>query len=396
MFEPFYVGMTGLDSYAKGLNVISNNVANLNTPGFKGSQLQFADLYYKNSDAGVGNGQAREQIGSGVGTGSTFLNFQQGEARQTGGDLDLLIDGAGLFVLRKDGETSYSRAGQFEFDKDGFLVDQTTRSRVAAMDGSGQLADLSITGLRASPPKATTKVTFTGNLSTADTQHIVNSMTVHDALGGATTFKLTFDNTNAVTPGSWKITVTASDGTVAGTGEIRFSNGKPQLGFDSMSFSYAPQGAEPLAMILDFTTDVTSFSAGTDSTLSFASQDGYAAGSLVKASFDVDGNFVTTYSNGQEEKHGRLALAWFTHTDALEQVGGNRFVSRYPQPAHLGRPGEGEFGKITARSIESSNVDLSQQFSEMIITQRGYQASSQVITTANEMIQQLLDMRGKR
>lgn len=396
MFESLYVGMTGLDSYAKGLNVISNNVANLNTPGFKGSQLQFADLYYKNSDAGVGNGHAREQIGAGVGTGSTFLNFQQGEARQTGGDLDLLIDGAGLFVLRKDGEITYSRAGQFEFDKDGFLVDQTTGARVAAMDGGGSLADLSITGLRANPPKATAKVKFTGNLSSADSQHVVSNVVVHDALGGATTFKLTFDNTNTVMPGSWKLTIATSAGAIAGTGEIRFRNGKPELGFESVNFGYAPQGAEPLALVLDFSTDVTSFSAGSESTLAVQSQDGYAAGSLVKASFDDEGNFVTTYSNGQEQKQGRLALAWFTHTDALEQIGGNRFVSRYQQPPNLGRPGEREFGKVKARSIESSNVDLSQQFSEMIITQRGYQASSQVITTTNEMIQQLLDMRGKR
>src|SRR2546425_5444397 len=129
MFESVYVGMTGLESYAKGLNVISNNVANLNTPGFKSSQLQFADLFYRNSDAGLGAGNPQEQIGAGVGTGGTFLNFQQGEARQTGNDLDLLINGPGLFVLRKDGETFYSRAGQFEFDKDGYLVDQTTKAR---------------------------------------------------------------------------------------------------------------------------------------------------------------------------------------------------------------------------------------------------------------------------
>jgi flagellar hook protein FlgE len=130
--------------------------------------------------------------------------------------------------------------------------------------------------------------------------------------------------------------------------------------------------------------------------LAAGTQDGYAAGALVKASFDSDGYFVTTYSNGQTEKHGRLALGWFSHTDALEQVGNNLFVNRYGQAADLGYAGEREFGKITAGSIEGSNVDLSQQFAEMIITQRGYQSASQVITTANEMIQQLLDMRGKR
>ena len=395
MFESVYVGMTGLESYAKGLNVISNNVANLNTPGFKSSQLQFADLFYRNSDAGLGAGNPQEQIGAGVGTGGTFLNFQQGEARQTGNDLDLLINGPGLFVLRKDGETFYSRAGQFEFDKDGYLVDQTTKARIESLD-NGQLGDISITGLRASPPKATTKLKFSGNLSTADSQHVISPVTVYDAQGKAVTLKLTFDNTNTTTKGSWKVTAATTDGAAVGTGEIRFTNGSPSLGFDAVTLTYAPTDGQPLTFSLDFSSDTTSFSAGTDSTLAAGTQDGYAAGALVKASFDSDGYFVTTYSNGQTEKHGRLALGWFSHTDALEQVGNNLFVDRYGQAADLGYAGEREFGKITAGSIEGSNVDLSQQFAEMIITQRGYQSASQVITTANEMIQQLLDMRGKR
>lgn len=396
MLETLYVGMTGLDSYAKGLNVISNNVANLNTTGFKGSQLQFSDLYYKNNDAGLGAGDPQQQIGGGVGTGGTFLNFQQGEARQTGGDLDLLIDGPGLFVLRKEGQTTYTRAGQFQFDEDGFIVDKANGARVAGLANGDQLTDLSITGLRASPPKASSQVKLNGNLSTGDAQHVISNVTVYDTLGTATVLKLTLDNNNAVTPRSWKVTATTNDGTVVGSGEVRFENGKPALGFDSVALNLTPKDGQSVAFKLDFSVDVTSFAGGTDSTLSVASQDGYAAGSLVKASFDGDGNFVTTYSNGQVEKHGRLALAWFSSTDALEQVGGNQFVNRFGQEPNVGQPGQAEFGKIVARSLEMSNVDLSQQFSEMIITQRGYQASSQIITTANEMIQQLLDMRGKR
>lgn len=395
MLETIYVGLTGLDSYSKGLNVISNNVANLNTVGFKGSQLQFADLFYRDDDTGLGGG-AQQQIGAGVGTGGTFLNFQNGEARQTGNDLDAMIDGPGLFVLRKDGETYFSRAGQFEFERDGFLVDKGNQARVAALDEQGQLHDISITGLRANPPKATGRITLSGNLSTADAQHVIGEVTVHNALGGASKLKLTFDNTNAATPGSWKITAAAADATVVGSGEIRFKDGKPEVGFDSVTLSYTPQDGQPVTQILDFSVDTTAFSAGTDSTLVVSSQDGYAAGSLVKASFDVEGNFVLTYSNGQTDKQGRLALASFNSTDALEQIGGNVFANRFGQAPALGHAGEQEFGKLTARSVESSNVDLAQQFSEMIITQRGYQASSQVITTANEMVQQLLDMRGRR
>jgi flagellar hook protein FlgE len=180
-----------------------------------------------------------------------------------------------------------------------------------------------------------------------------------------------------------------------GSGEIRFNNGAPQSGFESMQLSFTSEQGEPLSAALDFAVDTTSFG-GTTSTLAVASQDGYGAGSLVKSSFDAEGFFVTSYSNGQTEKHGRLALASFSNLDGLEQAGNNRFVQRFGEPPQVGHPGEQAFGKVTAGSIESSNVDLSQQFSEMIITQRGYQASSQVITTANEMIQQLMDLRGKR
>lgn len=396
MLDTIYVGLTGLDTYSKGLNNISNNVANLNTPGFKGSQLQFADLYYRNSDVGSDAGEARQQVGSGVGTAGAFLNFQQGDMRDTGNDLDLAIDGAGLFVLRKDGETTYSRAGQFQLDDDGFLVDKSTGARLAALDAGGQLRDFSIAGLRASPPQASTRVRFNGNLSSSDTQHVVTDLTVYDATGTPTVLKLSFDNTNSTTAGSWRVTVATSAGSTLATGEIRFRNGRPDIGFDTLSFSVTPQGGQPQSLSLDFSTDVTSFSAGADSTLAVASQDGRAAGSLLKASFDETGTFVLTYSNGQTDKQGRLALAGFSSTDGLEQLGQNQFVHRLGTAPQLGWAQEQAFGKITARRVEMSNVDLSQQFSEMIITQRGYQASSQVITTANEMMQQLLDMRGRR
>lgn len=396
MFESIHVGLTGLDSYSKDLNVISNNVANLNTTGFKGSQLQFADLYYRDGGAGLGDGAARQQIGGGVGTAGTFLNFQQGEARRTGGDLDVMVDGPGFFVLRQDGVQSYTRAGQFEFDRDGFLVDKVSGSRVAAVDEAGRLEDIAITGLRASPPKATSRIKFTGNLSTAAPQHVIGSVAVFDANGSSTQVRLAFDNTNAATAGSWKVTATNASGAQVGSGEIRFRNGNPQLGFDSVQLSLTSAEGVPVSATLDFSVETTSFSTGTTSTLAVATQDGYGAGSLVKGSFDADGYFTTSYSNGQSEKHGRLALASFANLDGLEQAGSNRFVQRFGDAPQLGHPGQGVFGKVTAGSIEASNVDLSQQFSEMIITQRGYQAASQVITTANEMIQQLMDLRGKR
>jgi flagellar hook protein FlgE len=393
MFESIYVGMSGLDTYSKGLNVISNNVANLNTVGFKSSQLQFADLYYRNEQ---GEGQSREQVGAGVSASGTFLNFQQGDSRDTGAELDALIDGSGLFLVRDDGKTFYTRAGQFQIDGEGFLVEKATGARVAGLDDNGRLTDLTIAGKRASAAKASAKVSFKGNLSAGDAQHVATGVTVYDSLGESSAWTVTFDNTNAATAGSWKVTVTDANGSKVGSGELRFTGGRPTIGFDSIAIKKTGSDGQSMTVNLTFSQDVTGFAAGTDSTLAMDSQDGHAAGALVKTTFDTDGNLLLTYSNGEAEKAGKVALALFNSTDSLEQLGGNRFAARYGARPIIGAANRDEFGGLVAGKVESSNVDLSQQFSEMIITQRGYQAASQVVTTTNEMIQQLLEMRGKR
>lgn len=393
MLETIYVGMSGLETYSKGLNVISNNVANLNTVGFKGSSLQFADLYYRNDQ---GEGEVREQLGAGVTSNGTAMNLQQGESRDTGNDLDALIDGAGFFVVREGGVPAFTRDGQFQIDAQGFLVDKASGARVAGYGSGGGLVDLSITGRRASAAKATTEVTFSGNLSTADAQHIVSNVTVYDQQGQSFVWSITFDNTNTTTAGSWQVTVTAADGTQVGSGEIRFTSGRPTIGFDSITVSATGSDGSPFLVALKLTQDATYFAAGSDSTLVVKNQDGYAAGSLMKTTLDASGNLMLSYSNGQTDKAGQLALAWFDSAESLEQVGGNRFAARNGYEPTYGVAHANQFGQIVAGKLESSNVDLSKQFSEMIITQRGYQASSQVVTTANEMIQQLMELRGKR
>jgi flagellar hook protein FlgE len=393
MFESIYVGQSGLMGFSKGLNVISNNVANLNTPGFKSSTLQFLDLLYQSQT--TGSGQSSAQIGYGLDTGSTSLNMKQGELRDTGNDLDVAIDGPGFFVLRKDGQTFYSRAGQFEFDANGYLVEKNSLARVGAMNGGSTLQDISINGLRASPPKATSKVTFTGNLSTGGTQHVISSLTVYDALGGAHALQLTFDNNNANQAGTWKITVADAAGNIA-NGQISFQNGAPLAGANSFTFAYTPSGASPISITLDFGKDVTATSSGTTSSLAMNTQDGYATGALTKTTFDANGFLTLTYSNNQTAKYDQMALAWFNNIQELKLEGGNLFTNRSEQEVTYGAPGTSLFGKIQAGRVELSNVDLTQQFSDLIITQRGYQASSQVISAANEMMQQLFDIKARR
>jgi flagellar hook protein FlgE len=371
-------------------------VANLNTPGFKSAQMQFTDLFYRyqNSGGDGGNGSSYAQ-GSGVSVGGNSMVLKQGELRATGNDQDAGVDGNGLFVLRKDNQVFYSRAGQFVFDADGYLVSRDNQARVAALDGKDALRDINISGLRSNPPKVTSLIKLESSLSSNDTKFTLRDLTVIDSLGAAHTLAIDFENNKAVTPGSWLIKVKEGENVIS-SGEIRYQgDGSALAEFNSHAFTYTPvNGAAALEVKLDF-TGTNNFSSAASS-LKIKSQDGYAAGSLTRATFDNDGYLVLAYSNGQTVKQDRLALAWFNHMQGLEHAGGNMLVNSSGQEQHLGGAGDGVFGKIKGGSIELSNVDLAQQFSELIITQRGYQASSQIITASNEMIQQLFDIRGKR
>jgi len=392
MLDSIYIGLSGLTGYSKGLNNISNNVANLNTPGFKSSTLQFNDLFYRYQTSGDGSNSSTYSQGSGVTTGGSALVLKQGELRATGNDQDVAIDGNGLFVLRTGDQVLYTRDGQFVFDADGYLVSRDNQARVAGMSGSDGLADINISGQRSNPPKVTSSIKLSDSLSSNDNTFDLANVNVFDSTGASHTLNLHFVNNKNVTPGSWLVQV--KDGTaIVSSGEVRYQgDGSPTSGFDSLTFTYTPvNGAAPLAAKLDFSATNNFSSAG--SSIKVGSQDGLAAGSLTKAVFDADGFLVMTYSNGQIVKHDRLALASFNDMQDLERLGGNMLGNSGGQERQLGGPGDSQFGKVKAGSIELSNVDLAQQFSELIITQRGYQASSQIITAANEMLQQLFDLR---
>lgn len=405
MLDSIYIGLTGLSTFSKGLSNISNNVANLNTPGFKRSQTLFQDLFYHQQNLGGNGSNTPFSAGNGVDTGGTSVIFKQGELRQTGNDQDAAIDGNGLFILRDGGKTFYTRAGQFEFDTSGYLVSKSTGGRVAVMsNGSSSLEDFNISEFRVNPPKVTSQIKLSGNLSVndSDNQHTVSNISVFDSNGQNQPLSLTLTNNSAVTPRSWLIEVKDQAGTVITNGEVRFQgDGSPTAGFENLSFSCTPAGASAQNITLNFGepskfSGVTNFSAGTDSTLSVQSTDGYTVGSLSKVTYDDEGKIVLSYSNGQTSALKKLALAWFDFLPGLEQQGGNLFVNDTDQKPIIGVAKSSVFGKISGGSIESSNVDLTQQFSDLIVTQRGYQASSQVVSAANEMMQQLLDLKGRR
>jgi flagellar hook protein FlgE len=392
MLGSIHIGVTGLMGYQQGLRVIANNTANLNTPGYKSSTLQFADLFYARGSSGDRNDM---QLGHGLDTRGTRLNFRAGDLRQTGNEFDLALDGEGLFVLRDaQGQTRYTRAGQFDFGADGVFANRSDGSKVMGIDPGGKLVEISVSGLRVSPGKATATGTVTGNLSSTLPEHTVGSVKVFDALGQEHLLSLKFTNTDAQNAGSWKVEL--FDGAaLVGTSEMVFVDGRPTAATGKLTFSYAPAGRGAQQLVLNFGADVTSFASGSLSTLAMTSQDGYAPGGLSQVTFDATGTLVASYGNGQTVKGARLALARFSTPDAVLSLGGNLFAQADGLAWEPGVAGEAGFGAVRAGMLEGSNVDLSREFSDLVVMQRGYQASSQVISTANDMLQELFGMKRK-
>jgi flagellar hook protein FlgE len=394
MFDTLYIGTSGLLSNAKGLKIVSNNLANVNTPGFKGSQLVFADLFEQGG--GVAGGQTHQQhAGQGVATLGSSVNFRAGNDQSTGNPLDQSINGNGMFVVRREGELLYTRAGDFQFDGDEVLTNGAG-AHVQGLDASGKLADITLDKLGTSAAKATTTVKFVGNLtSTVATPPVdatVSGVTLIDANGINRKVGLSFKDIGG---GSFTVTI-SSDATppvVISTATLKYAAGLPLAGADSITLQYPIAGQPALSVKLDFSGTNSSLLA---TTLAMNDQDGYVAGVRTDQSIDADGTVNVRYSNGQTVKGPRLALAQFVTEHDLEQVGGGAFAKTQDGRVQYGYAGADWFGKLQAGHREGSNVDLAEEFSNLIVMQRGYQAASHVISTANDMIQELFDMKGHR
>lgn len=400
MSGAIYTGMSGMMAFSRALDVISNNVANLSTPGFKSATLQFQDLFYYHRVAGSNDQEIGSlEIGNGVVGRETIVRFRPGEMRETGEGTDVAVDGNGFFIINDDGRQLYTRAGRFEFNDEGILVSASSGAPVTGIDENGRLTQISVAGLGTSPPQATQTVTFTNNLSVGTLEYEARNVIVIDSLGGVNRLTVRFTNNSAELPRSWLIQVEAEDGTpIVDGGEIRYGgDGSPAEGFNTFSFEFAPNGAAPTTVTLDFGqpgtfAGTTSFSAGPNSTLRFQTQDGFEAGSLLDVSFNAEGVLEARYSNGQTRQGAALALGWFDNLQALEQLGGGLFQAPENAEVRIDRAGRGVMGDVLGGTIEISNVELTEQFTDLIIVQRGFQASSQVLTTANEMLQQVIQM----
>ncbi len=407
MLRSLSTGVTGLRANQAALDVIANNVANINTVGFKGARASFADLLSQTvaseqAPSGNAGGKDATQVGLGTSLAAVRTIFSQGVVQGTDYTTDLAIQGNGLFVLKNGSETFYTRAGAFTLDANGTLVDSTTGYKVQGTSG-----DITIAPGAAIAGSATTQAVFGGNLDASQpdgTTHTA-TFTVNDSLGVAHTLTITFTKDFAGGAGNWDWTVTESDPNITAlggaTGTIDFDPaGAIASGATAaLSITYAASAGvtSPQSVTLDFgsatnTSPLTGFAGA--STVALSSQDGYGAGTLRSFGIGSDGSVIGTYTNGRIQTIAQLQLANFANPAGLLREGQNLFrESQNSGPAQVGAPGAGGRGTLIAGALEGSNVDLAREFTEMIKHQRGFEVSARIIQTGDQILQTVVNIK---
>jgi flagellar hook protein FlgE len=402
MLRSLFAGISGLRSHQTMMDVTGNNIANVNTAGYKSSQTVFQDTLSQmvqgaGAPQGGAGGTNPAQVGLGVRVGGIFTNFGQGAAQMTGRSTDLMIQGDGFFVVQKDGQDLYTRAGAFNFDSLGQLVSPDGGKVLGWAGNKGVVNTNSAPAPLVLPigtlldPVATDEVKMAGNLpggATAPATPIVTSITTYDTQGAAVPLTVTFtksSHTAATKTDVWDVTVDDGSGPV--TTQISFVDGKnPQT-----APATTPTGMTFKGMNIDLSA-LQSFSG--QATVSAASQTGSAAGSLQAFSLSPDGTLVGVFSNGLRQNLGQIAMASFNNPPGLEKVGNTAFRATVNSGvAQLGTAGSGGRGSLAGGSLEMSNVDLSQEFTNLIVAQRGFQANSKVITASDELLQDLVNLK---
>ncbi|MET4052962.1 flagellar hook protein FlgE [Frigoribacterium sp. PvP054] len=388
MLRSLYSGISGLRSHQTMLDVTGNNIANVNTAGFKSSTTQFQDTLSQitqgagGPQTGIG-GTNPAQIGLGVQVAGISTNFSQGSAQATGKATDLMISGDGFFVTRLGNDTVYTRAGAFDFDADGRLVSgdgkivQGYSATNGVINDGGALGDITLPLNAAAPASATSSATVGGNLpsESAVGDKIVRDTKVFDANGLERTLTLTFTRTT----GGWD--ASATDGNGGATTSLAFTDGK-QTGAASLALN---------GVTVDL-SGVTGFAAL--NTTSITDQNGRAAGTLQGFSLAKDGTLMGQFSNGSTVALGRVALATFANPGGLEKEGNSGYrATANSGAATVGAPGSPGIGSLASGSLEMSNVDLSQEFTNLIVAQRGFQANARIITTSDEVLQELTNLK---
>ncbi|MEA1961752.1 MAG: flagellar hook protein FlgE [Bacillota bacterium] len=464
MMRSLYSGVSGLKNLQTKMDVIGNNIANVNTPGFKKSRVIFQDkLYQSIRGAAAPDGEKGGTNPMGIGMGMTMGSIDQihtpAPAAATNRTTDMAIDGNGYFVVKNvEGLTTYTRTGAFDFDEmgnlhtpDGSVVQGWVADENFVIDTSGgDVMGINVSSFKMDSPKATSEMDFSGNLNTdievskkydvdgtaldfdiaSDVptgKTIVTSKEIYDSLGNKLPVYFRF----------FRAEVTADDPTtqqwlcdISLDPEFTFDNTAGELGvnnmgddldfddgganykvirltgleFDTSGHILSPDsakcnliiprdsiGAENIQPVIDF-SEITQFQSS--STAWVESQNGCEAGTLKSYTVGQDGVISGVYDNGELRSLARVALATFQNPGGLTQMGGTMFsVSKNSGDAQIGAPADEGMGAILPGSLEMSNVDISEEFTEMIVTQRGFQANSRIITSSDEMLQELVNLK---
>jgi flagellar hook protein FlgE len=409
MIASLYAGISGLSANATAMTVIGDNIANVNTTAFKSNRSHFANIL----STSLGGESATTGVGRGVEFWGVNAQWTQGSLENSANATDLAINGKGFFMVQNaNGSNYYTRAGNFTFDKNGYLVNpdglQLQGYSIDAAGNIGSITDIYIPGERVSPPLATTEFNFDINLSSAavpgDTY--TTAQTMYDSLGNAV--PVTFMFTRQAAAQTW--TVTGSIPSSAGTGVSFGGNPSMNIVFDSAGVMTTPagnvtvalaltNGAAPLSMNWAFVDasgnslgDMTGYAS--ESATTFQYQNGYPAGNLRGISVDESGIVTAMYSNGEMTPTFQIALADFPSYDGLTKMGRNLYAESVASGQALpGVAGTGRLGSIAPSSLEMSNVDLAEEFVKMITTQRAFQANSRVITASDEILTELINIK---
>ena len=397
----FSIPLSGLSASQQALNIISNNLANLNTTGYKDQTGNFQSLFYQNFGSdGAGD---PIQVGAGTQIGSVSTNYTNGGVNNTGVPSDVAITGNGFFITQaSNGTTEYTRAGDFTVNAQGQLVatDGSTVMGYPAVNGvvnqSGSLVPIQVGQSAISPPAATTTMQQQTNLDAGAPvgTEFSTPLTVYDSLGES--HVLTFNYTNTG-PGAWDYTITLPAADTGGTGgPTTIASGT--LSFDAngnltnpvgkitgINVTGLADGASNMSLTWNLTgangnsllTQVAAPSATTST-----NQNGYGAGVLQTYTVESDGTIQGQFSNGQVQALGQIALANFPNPNGLQLTGGTNYAPTLASGAAvIGAPKSGGLGTLTGGALEASNVDISTEFTNLIVTQRAFEADARVITT---------------
>lgn len=403
----FSIPLTGLEASSTALNTIANNLSNMNTTAFKSQNVTFSDLFYQQiGDTGAGDPL---QVGAGTQVASTETSFMQGSINETGNATDVALNGQGFFVVENGGATEYTRDGNFTLSADGSLTTQGGQRVMGypvingAVDTNAPLAAIQIPVGQVEQPAATTTMSMTANLdatSAAGTQ-VPAQITLYDSLGVAHVATIDFTSAGG---GAWNYTMSLPAGDATGganlTGALQFdANGNltaPAANVPGISFTGLSDGASDLTLTWDLygaNNKATITQVASASAVSATNQNGYASGEYSGFTIDSSGVVSAEFSNGQTTAVGQLALASITNQQGLRITAGNNYQTTLASgAASVGVAGSAGLGTIQDEALEESNVDISTQFSQLIVQQQAFDASSKAITTFDTISQDTLNM----